>query len=55
MIYGNVGFLGIPLLSAAFPERGGLYIALFSIIDQLVLWTYGMYLTTPGEKRPPFR
>lgn len=39
MIYGNIGFLGIPLLSAAFPERGGLYIALFSIIDQLVLWT----------------
>ena len=37
-------------MSAAFPERGGLYIALFSIIDQLVLWTYGMYLTTPGEK-----
>ena len=54
MIYGNVGFLGIPLLSAAFPERGGLYIALFSIIDQLVLWTYGMYLTTPGEKKAAF-
>lgn len=54
MIYGNVGFLGIPLLSAAFPERGGLYIALFSIIDQLVLWTYGMYLTTPAEEKTAF-
>lgn len=54
MIFGNVGFLGIPLLSAAFPERGGLYIALFSIIDQLVLWTYGMHLTTPVEEKTTF-
>ncbi len=55
MIYGNVGFLGIPLLSAAFPGHGGIYIALFSIVDQLVLWTYGIYLTTPGEEKASFQ
>lgn len=26
MIFGNAGFIGIPLLSAAFPGQGGIYI-----------------------------
>ena len=50
--FGNVGFVGIPLISAVFPEMGMLYIAIFTIIDQGLLWTLGMKLTTPegGEK-----
>lgn len=54
-ICSNVGFMGIPLLVAAFPEYGGIYIALYSIIDQVVLWTGGVYLTTPAEKRTSFQ
>lgn len=55
MVFGNVGFLGIPLLSAAFPGYGGIYVALFSIVDQIVLWTYGIFLTTPKEESATFQ
>ncbi|HIW77264.1 MULTISPECIES: AEC family transporter [Gordonibacter] len=45
-IFGNTGFVGIPLLAALFPDSGPLYLALFSIIDQALFWTYGIYLAT---------
>lgn len=45
--FGNIGFMGIPILSNLFPERGMLYIALVTIVDQLILWTLGVRLTTP--------
>ena len=35
MVFGNAGFLGIPLLLALYPARGAIFIALMSIIDQL--------------------
>lgn len=46
-MFGNVGFMGIPIISSIFPEQGMLYISVFTIIDQLVLWTLGVKLTTP--------
>lgn len=48
-MFGNVGFMGIPIISSIFPENGMLYISLFTIIDQMVLWTLGVKLTTPCE------
>ena len=45
-IFGNVGFIGIPLINSILPERGMLYIALFTIVDQTALWTLGVYLTS---------
>lgn len=47
-MFGNIGFMGIPIISSVFPEQGMLYISVFTIIDQLVLWTLGVKLTTPG-------
>lgn len=55
MIFGNAGFIGIPLLMAIFPEKGALYIALMSIIDQTVLWTYGLNLTVPVKEKQNFK
>lgn len=49
-MFGNVGFMGIPIIMALFPVRGMLYIALFSIVDQLSFWTIGVKLTTPGSE-----
>lgn len=54
MIFGNAGFLGIPLLTAVFPARSALYITLMSIIDQGCLWTYGLSLTTPKSQKVKF-
>lgn len=48
-MFGNIGFMGIPIISSIFPEHGMLYISLFTIVDQLVLWTLGVKLTTPCE------
>lgn len=53
-MFGNIGFMGIPIISSIFPERGMLYIAVFTIIDQLVLWTLGVKLTTPSGGKGTF-
>lgn len=49
-MFGNVGFIGIPLILGILPERGMLYMALFFIVDQVMLWTVGFHLTLPEEK-----
>ena len=46
-MFGNVGFMGIPILLAIMPERGMLYMSLFTVIDQLCLWTIGLNLCMP--------
>ncbi|KAB8292764.1 AEC family transporter [Bifidobacterium avesanii] len=53
LIFGNAGFLGIPLIMALFPDRGAIYVALMSIVDQAILWTYGVYLCEPIAKPSP--
>lgn len=49
-VFGNVGFIGLPLMLSVSPIHGGIYSALVSIIDQSLFWTYGLYLTTPRGK-----
>lgn len=53
-MFGNVGFMGIPIIAALFPEEGMLYIALFTVVDQLLLWTLGVQLTMPGTGESSF-
>lgn len=48
-IFGNTGFVGIPLISAVFPDYGLLYMSLFTLVDQLLFWTMGIYLSTAHE------
>ena len=43
LIFGNAGFIGIPLIMALWPQNGAIYVALMSIIDQTLLWTYGVW------------
>lgn len=45
--FSNIGFMGIPVVMALFPERGILYITLFTVVDMTVLWTFGVNLTLP--------
>lgn len=49
-IFGNIGFIGIPLVAALFPERGMIYVALFTIADQWIVWTVGWGLSAPEAK-----
>lgn len=34
LIFGNAGFIGIPLIMALWPQNGAIYVALMSIIDR---------------------
>ena len=52
-IFGNAGFLGIPLVMALFPKEGAIYVALMSIVDQALLWTYGVGLCEPVRRPEP--
>lgn len=48
-MFGNCGFMGIPIITALYPEQSGLYIAMYTVIDQLALWTVGTDLTAPAD------
>lgn len=45
-IFGNTGFVGFPLLTAVFHETGTLFMCMFSVVDQVLFWTYGIWLST---------
>lgn len=47
VMFGNVGFMGIPLVVELYPDTALLYISLFTILDQGLFWTYGVSLTQP--------
>ena len=49
-IFGNTGFIGLPVLSALFPDSGAMSLAMFMALDQAIFWTYGLYLAGGGEK-----
>ena len=50
-VFGNTGFVGHPLLLALFPETGVLYMMLFTVVDQLLFWTFGIWLATARDRK----
>ena len=52
-MFGNCGFMGIPIVTALYPEQGGLYIAMYTVVDQLVLWTVGVNLISSNNSDLP--
>lgn len=56
-IFGNCGFMGIPILTAIMPERGMIYFVMFSIVDSAVFWSLGAQLigTREGMEKKKFR
>lgn len=50
-VFGNVGLMGIPIVTSIYPENGMLYICVFTIIDQLMLWTAGVRLTSGTDSQ----
>lgn len=49
LIFGNIGFMGIPLVTALYPGSALLYVSIFTIVDQILFWTYGVLLTKPAS------
>ncbi|MCD8356137.1 MAG: AEC family transporter [Clostridia bacterium] len=53
LIFGNIGFMGIPLVAAIYPDTALLYVSIFTIVDQIFFWTYGVLLTKPVSNDRP--
>lgn len=50
LLFGNIGFIGLPMIAGVFSEKGVLYASVFMIMDQFMLWTLGVKLLSPeGE------
>lgn len=49
-IFGNTGFVGMPVLQSLYGGEGAINMALFSIIDQAIMWSYGINLCYGGHK-----
>ena len=47
LLFGNIGFVGLPMIAGVFPENGILYVSVFMIMDQFMLWTLGIKLLSP--------
>ena len=55
LIFANAGFMGIPVLKAAFGDIGAFYGAFFQITFHLTLWTYGMFILSRKRKDIKFK
>ncbi|SDM17101.1 AEC family transporter [Halarsenatibacter silvermanii] len=56
MIFSNIGYMGLPVLGAIFPEYGVFYGSIGQIPFNAVIWTYGIYiLQEKGESMKPAR
>lgn len=53
-IFGNTAMIGIPLLAQLYSANGILYVAAFSIVDQIILWSYGIWLISGQDKQIEF-
>lgn len=46
-IFGNLGFIGIPLVQAVYGAGGVIYVVVFILIYNLLMFSYGMYVLRP--------
>lgn len=45
-VYGNAGFMGIPLIAAILPENGVFFASAFIAVFNLFIWTHGVTIMT---------
>lgn len=50
IVFGNVGFLGLPLAESLFGPVGLFYMALLNIHLNIVVYSYGFYIISRGSK-----
>lgn len=49
MVFANVGFMGLPIISAAFGEEAVFYAAIFNLFFEIFMWTFGVSIFRKGE------
>ena len=50
LIFSNVGFMGIPVITSIYGKEAMLLIAFYNLGYNLLLYTYGIYLASTGEE-----
>lgn len=50
LIFGNVGYMGLPVIDVIFPENGIFFGSMGVVIFHVFLWTYGANLFLSGNK-----
>lgn len=53
--YSNCGFMGIPLISAVFPNNGAFYAVAYIAIFTMLQWTHGVILMSGDKKLTSFK
>ncbi len=46
---GNIIYLGLPVISAQFGQEGLLYGSIFVLVSNIMMWTLGVAIITPGK------
>jgi predicted permease len=46
---GNIIYLGLPVISAQFGQEGLLYGSIFVLVSNIMMWTIGVAIITPGK------
>ena len=52
--FGNVGFVGIPLLFSVFGARVMIFVTMYSVVDQVLFWSYGNGLSYSTDNKQKF-
>ncbi len=47
---GNIIYLGLPLIATQFGREGLLYASLFVLVSNMLMWTVGVAVVTPGNR-----
>lgn len=50
-IFGNVGFIGIPMVAAVFGNSAIIFVTMFNLPYNLLIYTYGIYLVTKDSSQ----
>lgn len=50
LIFSNIGFMGMPLLSASFGSEALIYAAIFNFIYDFLIYTYGKHILQPHKQ-----
>ncbi|MFW6251817.1 MAG: AEC family transporter [Halanaerobium sp.] len=51
LIFGNVGYMGLPVIDVIFPENGILFGSIGVVVFNIFLWTYGANLFLRGNDK----
>jgi predicted permease len=50
-MFGNIGFLGFPMLGALFGSEGLIYASIFQLSHDTLMWTLGLFILNNGAKK----